>query len=101
MAKKGYVHRAKSFTIPVAPVVGILSMRGVSEAMKCLSYGDTNNAINWLKTIVGTNSAGKFQWSLFAENMTPLVTGMAVHYAASKLGVNRALGRAGVPVIRI
>ena len=35
------------------------------------------------------------------RGLLPLAIGLGLHFVASKLGVNRALGRARVPVLRL
>jgi hypothetical protein len=36
-----------------------------------------------------------------AVGLGPLLVGFAVHYGASKLGINRMLGRARIPLVRV
>ena len=44
---------------------------------------------------------GKFELDQLIPTYGPIALGFAVHWMASKFGVNRMLGRAKVPIIRI
>jgi len=94
--------RRPSMTIPIAPVAGLLA--GLTEPAKRAMYGDFDGAVDELchaylgysyrsKTWVGIDS--------MKRGLLPLVIGFAVHWVAGRLGVNRLLARAKVPLIRI
>lgn len=91
MAKKRR-RKKRSATIPIAIVGGLLGSFADEAAM--VISGDFQGAIN---SLAGTFSNVQTAWS----NLGPLFIGFIIHYVASKLGVNRALGRAGMPFIRI
>lgn len=42
-----------------------------------------------------------FKFNRMKEGLLPVMVGILVHKLAGRLGINRALGRAGVPIIRI
>lgn len=93
--------RAKSFTLPVAVVAGFGplaydTMRGFDQsgftgAIQRLSLGATGF----------DPKTGEWYRDNLVRGMGPVVLGMAVHWVASKFGINRALGRAGIPLLRL
>lgn len=52
-------------------------------------------------SLFGVDAAGTFYASRMKKGALPLVMGILGHKAASKLGVNRAIARAGIPYLRI
>jgi hypothetical protein len=44
---------------------------------------------------------GKFETNDLKYGLYPVAIGAAVHYVASKAGINRMIARAGIPFIRI
>lgn len=91
--------RAKKFTLPLAlvggmvpVVVGVWNRKSSgTEIGQYLQRGFTG--------IEPTD--GKFKLDNLRLGAMPLVGGFLVHMIASKLGLNRAIGRSGLPVIRI
>lgn len=49
----------------------------------------------------GVGSDGRFNFGNLRQGAMPIAAGFIAHMVASKLGINRALGRAGIPLIRI
>lgn len=90
----------RKFTIPVALVGGVVGMPAVQRGVSNLLAGDINGLMRNLSQIVGVDQ-GKFNPERLKENLVPLAIGVGVHIAARKLGVNRMLGQAGVPILRI
>jgi len=111
--------RAKTLTIPIAPTLGLAA--GISPTLFGFqgSQGPIRGAI-WhfqntgpaagLKEFVrigsmtftgydpeGFEPFGKY----LGKGLAPILIGFAVHWLASKLGVNRMLGAAKVPILRI
>lgn len=65
------------------------------EAVKM--FGDYN-----ILSMTGFSAiAGDFKPWRLKLGLLPVGAGIVAHWAASKFGVNRALGRAGIPLIRI
>jgi len=94
--------RAKKMTIPIGPVAGILGAPAVGYAIGDIMRGDVNQALNNVKSIVGITPSGTFDLGLVKVNMTPVIVGLLAHkFIGGTLGVNRALGAAHVPLIRI
>lgn len=101
--------KKRSFTLPmalIAPVAASLFTAGkrgwggspISEAMA----GNYQNAAHHLLVgWTGIDTLGNFDPINGMQYTKMTLIGAAVHWVASKLGVNRALGRARVPIIRI
>jgi len=101
LAKKGQVHRARSWTIPILPIVGIAAAPVTGYAIGYALQGDWVSAVKQLGGFAGIRADnGQFNFGVLMQNMGPVVIGMVMHKLASKLGVNRMLASAGLPVIR-
>ena len=93
------VHRKQKFTLPLAVVagfvplaVGVWNRRSSATAIGQYVQG----------ALTGIDPAtGSFNLALLRGGTLPIVGGFAVHKIASMLGINRAIARAGIPVIRI
>lgn len=97
--------RAKNMTIPLAIVAGFAptamfalegfqipgSEGGIKEAAHRLTMRMTG--YEW--------KGGGFSWAQLMEGWTPLILGVVAHKAANRFGINRMLGRMGVPLLRI
>lgn len=101
MAKKK--KRKRKFTIPLAPVAAVAVV--VAKPIQMAIDGDIEGAAAELGArIVGYNyQSGEFDLMYAAKNAwLPLIAGGLVHkIVGGSLGVNRMLGQAGVPIIRI
>ncbi|EJW79939.1 hypothetical protein WUBG_09149 [Wuchereria bancrofti] len=99
---QGENRRSKSFTLPIAPIVGILSMPTVKAVISDIVGGRPLQVMDDIGGIVGMGSDGVFHWDWLMANMIPLGLGIAIHkLIGGKLGVNRVLASAGVPILRI
>lgn len=106
MAKKKKSRRRRSFTIPVAPVAGgaIGLVQGplggsvIGDVMKG-SWGDATK--QFIVNYSGFNAFSNKWEPSQAKGLWGLLIGTGIHVVASKLGLNRALGAARVPLIRI
>jgi len=83
----------------VAPNPKIWGGRGALEHFLAGKYTKGFDVIK--ANYLGLNRNNKFDPSLLAHGFGPLLGGFLIHKVASKLGVNRELGRAGVPILRI
>jgi hypothetical protein len=97
MAKRK-MHHKKKMTIPLAVVGGFLPTAvGVwnrrSSGSQVASYLQAG--------FTGIGADGKFAIGNLATGLGPVMAGFAVHKVASMLGVNRAMARANIPLIRI
>lgn len=95
MAKKKS-HRSAKMTIPLAFAAPIV-MRGIDTA-KDLMNGKTQDAAY---VLTGVNSSGHFDAGRVITTYAPIVAGYAIHKGASMLGVNRALARMKIPLVRL
>jgi len=103
MASKNKVRRrAKSMTVPVAVVAGFgpiaydtirngWDREGFSGAIRRLSLGTTGF----------DPENGEWYRDNLIRGMGPVVLGFGIHWIAGKLGINRALGRTGIPLLRV
>jgi len=65
---------------------------------KALMESDTAGAV-WRLT--GVKRSGEFSTADFLANWGPTLAGALVHIGANKLGINRMLANAKIPLIRI
>lgn len=88
-------------TIPVAALAGFVPL--TLNVINGAKTGGLNGAgFELTRGLTGYNwQAGRWEWQAMFRGLAPIVAGIAVHKIAGKLGVNRALGRAGVPFLRI
>lgn len=104
MAKKKKNRKQRSFTIPMAVVGGVVA--GVSPAIQKGLEGDWVGIMDKLAYgfagVSGVNvGQPKLDLKGLKTGLLPVIIGAMVHIVASKLGINRALGRSRIPVIRI
>ena len=86
-------------TIPVAVVagfipaaVGIWNRRGSGQAV----------ADYMQQSFTGiTPGTSQFSLANLKDGLLPIIAGFGVHMIASKIGINRAIGKSGIPFIRI
>jgi hypothetical protein len=102
--KKRTIHRKKSFTIPVAIVAGF--MPAVMDVKNNVNNfgGWGGSAIHTLAGLTGYDTVSKKYAGLSqmqAAGLYPIIAGFAIHWGASKLGINRMLARSRIPFIRI
>ena len=90
--------RRKRFTIPLAVVGGMLPVAtGVWNRRS-----NPTAMSNYLQSgFTGVSQDGGFNVANLRLGLFPILAGFLMHTLASKLGVNRALGRSGVPFVRI
>lgn len=94
---KGARSRPK-LTIPMAVVAGFVpTITGVWSRRS-----DGNAVADYLKAgWTGLGPDNRFNLANFRVGLLPVVAGFIVHMFAGKLGINRAIARAGIPFIRI
>lgn len=100
MAKETKKHRAKRrFTLALAPIAGLFPVvRGVYERRNVPT--DILGFMQGAFTGIDPNTK-KFNFTLLRNGVIPVLAGVGIHFAANKIGLNRLLQRAHVPVIRI
>lgn len=101
MAKKRERGKRK-FTIPIAPIAGILAAPAIQAGIKAAVAGDVDGVIYEAGKFVGFAN-GKFDAFALGSNILPIIIGILVHkfVGGPPLNVNRMLASANVPVIRI
>lgn len=101
MAKKKVKSRRGGFQVPLAVVAGFGPL--VSDVVSGYRTGGLASASNdLLANLTGYNARDKkWEFGLLMKGMGPVVAGLLVHKLAGKLGVNRAISRAGIPWFRI
>lgn len=87
-------------TIPMAVVAGFMPL-----AVNVVSVsGGGLRRMGWMaaQALTGYDTdTQRFWYPNMWKGTFPIIIGIIVHSIASKLGVNRALGKAGIPFIRI
>lgn len=98
---RSVIRRAKRFTLPVAVVAGFAAPTiKVWEARGGGASGMAREAGRILTGVDFWN--GQFNWQTMRYGLWPIIGGVLIHkFIGGKLGVNRALSAAGVPVIRL
>jgi len=92
----------RGFTLPLAAVGGFLPLG--SDLVSAVRTGGMHSLQNDLiADLTGYNKRDdRWSWRYMQSGTIPIVTGMLIHkFVGGKLGVNRALGQAGVPFIRL
>ncbi|GAH95283.1 unnamed protein product [marine sediment metagenome] len=93
--------KKNSFTLPLGIVVPMAHI-GLHNLEIIKQFGfktGMEQLMRWFGADIRKKeifSTEHLQWGLY-----PFAIGVGVHYAARRLGVNRALSRAGIPFIRI
>lgn len=94
--------RRTSFTLPMAVIGGLIAgiARPVQRAMQGDLYGAMQNLVsNYTGYHIGVNEW--YPWDM-KNGIIPLVIGALVHkFIGGTLGVNRMLGRAKIPILRL
>ena len=99
---KNSSHPQRNFTVPLALVAGIAggTASTVGVAMRTKDVGKTLAELSSAWT--GYNpTTGIWDPTTMQRGLLPALVGLIVHLGASKLGANKALGRAHVPLVRI
>lgn len=104
--------RKGGFTIPIAVVSPLVAIpfvpakQGWSSPLQDALKGNWNAVgaamVNGFNPFVEVETNGQLKFGLHLPNyLAMLVGGYAAHWIAGKMGINRALGRAKIPVIRV
>ena len=105
MYVKRAARRAKSMTIPLAVVAGIAPTLAYAYQGFVLPGGEggpVEAAHRITMRMTGYEwKGGGFSWPQLMQGWGPLLLGAAAHKAANRLGLNRAIARAGIPLLRI
>lgn len=94
--------RKAQMTLPVAVIAGFTPLLGQAVYGYKTGRGIEGIGHYTLAALTGFDSSnGSFAASRMTKGLLPIIGGLMVHKVAGKLGINRALGRAGIPYIRI
>ncbi len=98
---KGYSHHRTGFTLPMGVVLGFVPL--VARGIDLYKAGGAMGVRGLSKALVPYDTVThKMDFSELGYGLWPILTGLAVHkVVGSWLGVNKALGAARVPFIRI
>lgn len=97
-------HRAKKMTLPVSLVAGFVPIGSrLFTSAKLLAKGDYDGAGRYASLYIAGWDVNdrKFRPSAIVNQWAPLLAGVVMHKAANRLGINRAIAAAGIPVIRL
>jgi hypothetical protein len=95
-------HRAKKMTIPLAIVGGFVPMG--SDLVSAYKVGGIEAMLGHVSLCTTGYDPADGKWKpMFAAKYLygPVLLGAFVHKAANRLGINRMLASAGVPLLRI
>ena len=97
---------SRSMTVSIAVLAGLASPIGrtVSHAMTNGITGEEGAIAEISRIMTGFNpyssTVGWQPWRM-KYGLLPVVAGIAVHKLASILGINKAIARSGIPLLRI
>ena len=92
----------RKFTIPIAPIAGILAAPAVQAGVKAALDGDWDGIMYEAGKFIGFKD-GQFDAFALGSNVGPIILGILIHkfVGGPPLNVNRMLASANVPIIRI
>lgn len=91
-------HKRPGMRIPLAVVAGFIPL-GVGIWNRKSQPANLGPYV--LGSLTGYVPGQGFNMQYMSEGALPIAAGFIAHSLASKLGINRLLGRAGVPLVRI
>lgn len=91
----------KSNTVSMALVAGMVA--GLYTPATYLMQGDIKNTMRFTSRNYTGYDPMESRWypGEIKKGLVPLMVGGIVHKLAGKIGVNRALGRTGIPFLRV
>lgn len=100
---KAKTHRKRAgFTLPLAVIAGMAPI--ALHTMNGYKSGGISGALNDLSAYTTGYVPADNQWkpAHLVEGMGPVLLGLAVHkFIGGKMGLNRMLANAGVPLVRL
>jgi len=94
--------RRAAMTIPVALAAGFVPM--IADIVSAYKIGGTEAAAGHVSLCTTGYDPADGKWKpmfAFQHLYGPLLAGVLVHKLAGRLGINRALSRAGIPLLRV
>lgn len=108
MAKTKRFHRVRKMTFPVAVAAGFVPLGYTTyKHVQWNGWGGEEGGIDlFIRSLTGfspNNAYGRsFEFKRMNWGLFPILAGIAVHkIIGSRLGVNAAMSRAGIPIVRI
>lgn len=100
MGRKKKSRRSNKMTLPLAVLLPVAAP--VAEAVGIMAKGDVKGGIAFATAkFTGLQSDGTFNAAYLMNTYGPMAAGALIHWGAGRMGVNRALGKAKIPLIRI
>lgn len=102
MASRAKVHHKRaSMTLPMAVILGFYPL--ANQGLAGFQAGGLKGAAKQMTlALTGFNADdSKFYFEWLKAGLVPILAGAGVHWAANKFGINRALARSGIPLLRI
>lgn len=100
-ARKSGKHHKKPFTISLAIVGGFVPL-ALFAYDGMVTKGPVNAASRIAMRLTGYDTTQeKFYWKELVKGWTPILAGIIGHKVANKLGINRMIAQAGIPILRI
>jgi hypothetical protein len=100
-AKKSGKHHRPKMQLPVALIAGFVPL--AANGLRDYQQGGLDllgTGLTWRLT--GYNQMSKrFDFSGLSSGLLPILMGIGVHKLANRLGINRALAQAGIPLLRV
>lgn len=100
---KRRTHRRAGFTVSAAVLAGMAPV--TIYAINDLKTGGVPSLLDGLaRRLTGFGTAGSgglWEPKHLASGLLPILGGVAVHKLASRMGVNRAMAKAGIPFLRV
>ena len=102
VTRRGFHHKKAGITIPLAVVAGFIPL-GIELSNSYKSGGIAMVGDHAIQALSGYNiNTGRFNMGTLRYGTMPIAAGFLVHWLiGGKLGVNRMLQRAGIPLVRI
>lgn len=93
--------RSQGMTVSTAAIAGMVPL-GLYAYDRYKTGGISGAASGMCAALTGWDTtSGSFDWKLMWHGTFPILIGIGVHKAASKLGINRMLAKAGIPFFRV
>ena len=100
-AAKRKHNKRPGMTIPLGIVAGFVPL-GMFAYDGMIAGGPVNAVQRVAQRLTGyDNSVHKWFFKELAMGWAPILGGIVAHKVANRLGINRAISRAGIPLIRI
>jgi len=104
---KNRVHHKAQMTVPLAVVGGFMPLLDFMAGSFAAGPGSPEGLVRHMARDLCMITTGYDTWnkkwnmSHMWRGTFPILLGLGVHKLATKFGLNRALGRAGIPFLRI